>query len=79
MEGLKSHTDESEFAMDEAKAAEYIARAAELRRIAAEADGPGDRDTLITAAETYERLAQRIVQDGIGAAEPLPVELTRLF
>lgn len=57
-------------ASDEEKAAEYIARAGELWKGAAEADGLVDRDSLIKAAETYERMVQRVLQRGAANHDP---------
>ena len=57
-------------ASDEEKAAEYIARTAELWKGAAEADELVDRDALIKAAESYERMAQRILQRGAANHAP---------
>ena len=59
-------------ASDAEKAAEYVARAAELWKGAAEADGLVDRDSLIKAAETYERMAQRVLQGGAANLNPWP-------
>lgn len=42
---------------DDANSKRYLERAAELREFAAQVQDPATRDTLIKAAEAYERLA----------------------
>ena len=42
---------------DDANSKRYLERAAELREFAAQVRDPATRDTLIKAAEAYERLA----------------------